>query len=106
MFAKFKDFEIRPTTHLDGHTEANRFDVVKWYEHEPMEVTDWKTGEKKTSTRGCFSIAQIWWNEKEPCWEFKSVGTRFIEYYENGLCEYIKKFLELMECVQRLTEGE
>lgn len=104
MFTRFKDFEIRPTIYLDGHTEPNKFDVVKWYDHKPMEVIDWKTGEKKTSTRSCYSIATIWWNEKEPGWEFKSVGTRFIDDYVDGLCEYIKKFLELLECIQRLSK--
>ena len=42
-------------------------------------------------------VAWIDWNDHEPCWEFSSVGTRFIDDYEDGLCEYIKKVLELLE---------
>ena len=48
---KFKDFEIRPTLFLDGHTDPKKWDVVKWQDHGAIEVTDWKTGEKKISTR-------------------------------------------------------
>ena len=48
---KFKDFEIRPTCFLDGHTDQKKWDVVKWQFHDPIEVTDLETGEKKISTR-------------------------------------------------------
>lgn len=93
---RFKDFEIRPTTYLDGHIEPKHYDVVKWDKRdEPIEVTDLRTGEKKMKDTFCYSVASIYWNEKEPCWEFESVGTRFLENYENGLCEYILKWLEL-----------
>ena len=92
---RFKDFEIRPTTFLDGHTDPKRWDVVKWCKCEPREVIDGRMGEKKISDTYCFSVATIWWNEKEPCWEFESVGTRFLEYYEDGLCEFVYKWTEL-----------
>ena len=96
----YKDFEISPTCYIDGHTDPNRFDLVKWYDHEPWEVTDLKTGEKKISTRSCYSVAHIWWNEKEPCWEFKSVGTRFLEEYVEGLNEFVLKWMALMDVVR------
>lgn len=99
---RFKDFEIRPTTFLDGHIEPRRYEVVKWQKHKPIEVLDLQTGEKKMSDTNCFSVARIYWNDREPCWEFESVGTRFLEYYENGLCEYILKWLELAE----ICDGE
>lgn len=94
---RFKDFEIRPTTFLDGHKDPHKFDVVKWEKYKkPIEVYDIGLGRKRMSDRGCFSIANIWWNEKEPCWEFSSVGTRFLEYYEEGLCEFIREWIELI----------
>ena len=93
---RYKDFEIRPTVYLDGHKEPNKYDVVKWEKHKPREVYDLTLGRKRMSDRGCFSIAHIYWNEKEPCWEFESVGTRFLEYYEDGLCEFVREWLELI----------
>ena len=101
---KFKDFEIRPTCFIDGHIDPKKWDVVKWQCHNPIEVTDLETGEKKISTRSCYSVAQIWWNDKEPCWEFKSIGTRFLEDYQEGLCEFILKWLELTDLTRKFPE--
>lgn len=104
---KFKDFEIRPTCFLDGHTDPKRWDVVKWQKREkPMEVTDLETGKKKMQETFCFSIATVEWNEKDHCWEFRSYGTRFLEYYEEGLCEFILKWLELTDLTRKFTEDE
>lgn len=101
---KFKDFEIRPTCFLDGHADPKRWDVVKWVNTEPREVIDGRTGKKKMSDSYCYSVAQIWWNEKEPCWEFESVGTRFLEDYTEGLCEFILKWLELTDLTRRFAD--
>jgi hypothetical protein len=90
---RFKDFEIRPTIFLDGHTDPKKWDVVKWVKREkPERVYDLGLGKYKMSDEYCFSVAFIEWNEKEPCWEFQSVGTRFLEYYEEGLCEFVYKW--------------
>ena len=102
---KFKDFEIRPTCFLDGHKDPKRWDIVKWAKHDKlMEVTDWETGKKKMQDTFCFSIATVKWNDKETCWEFRSYGTRFLEYYEGGLCEFILKWLELTDLTRKFTE--
>lgn len=94
----YKDFEIRPTKFLDGHTEPNKYDLVKWeYRKEPIEIYDLELGRKRMSDKFCFSIAHVYWNEKEPCWEFKSVGLRFLEYYEEGLCKFVLWFLNYIE---------
>ena len=101
---KFKDFEIRPTAFLDGHTDPKKWDVVKWEKHDPIRVFNLGTGEYEMSTKCCFSVAQLEWNDKEPCWEMRSVGTRFLEYYQEGLCEFILKWMELTDLTRRFTE--
>ena len=102
---KFKDFEIRPACFLDGHTDPKKWDVVKWCKREkPERVFDLGLGEYKMSDTYCFSVAFLEWNEKEPCWEMRSVGTRFLEYYEEGLCEFILKWLELTDLTRKFTE--
>lgn len=102
---KFKDFEIRPTAYLDGHTEPDDYQVVKWYRTDkPIEVIDGETGEKKMQDTFCYAVAKIWYDKKEPCWEFKSYGTRFLECCEKGLCEYILKFIEMVDVEKRLEE--
>ena len=102
---KFKDFEIRPTTFLDGHKDQKRWDVVKWCKREkPISVYDLDLCDYKMSDTYCFSVAFLEWNNKKSCWEMRSVGTRFLEYYEEGLCEFILKWLELTDLTRRFTE--
>lgn len=74
---RYKNFEIRET-----HSQHSKYEVVRWFD---------------TMHNGkpwCYVVAFIRWNPKEPCWVFESVGTRFIDDYENGLCEFISMFLE------------
>lgn len=101
---KFKDFEIRPTAFIDGHTDPKKWDVVKWKKHDPIGVLNLKTGEHEMLTESCFSVAQLEWNDKEPCWEMRSVGPRFLQYYQEGLCEFILKWMELTDLTRRFTE--
>ena len=73
---RYKDFEIRET-----HSQHSKYEVVKWYD-------------SPSGKPWCYVVAFICWNPKEPCWVFESVGTRFIDDYENGLCEFISMFLK------------
>ena len=98
---KFKGFEIRSYVGLDGRTTEGRYEVVKWYTTKsPIEVTDACTGEKKMRDTFCYVVAWITWNPKEPEWEFESVGMRFIDDYEDGLCEFIKQFVKLLDVIR------
>lgn len=104
---RFKDFEIRPTTYLDGKKRKNRYDVVKWKKADkPFESISLETGEKGMTDTYCFSVAHIYWNEKEPCWEFESVGTRFLEYYEEGLAQFVYKFIEVLDWCREVDDDE
>ena len=86
---KFKDFEIRPVKSLDGVIDPKRFELVKWYDHEP-----YIHGES-TSTRSCFVVAWLEWNDKEPCFELKSVGLRLVKNWVDGLDQFIIKWCEM-----------
>ena len=88
---KFKDFEIRPVKSLDGVIDTKRFELVKWYDHEP-----YVHGES-TSTRSCFVVAWLEWNDKEPCFELKSVGLRLVENWVDGLDQFIIRWCEMAE---------
>ena len=102
---KFKDFEIRPVKSIDGVTDPNRFELVKWYNHKPTPVTNMRTGEKSISTRSCFVVAWLEWNYKEPCFELKSVGLRLVENWADGLDQFIIKWCEMAEvCMEEDNE--
>lgn len=84
MFARFKDFEIVPCGEINS--KHHDFELVKWYQYGGKEC--------------CYVVAWIDWNDHEPCWEFCSVGTRFINDYVDGLCEYIKKVLSVLDVIK------
>ena len=88
---QFKDFEIRTVKSLDGVIDPKRFELVKWYDHEP-----YIHGES-TSTRSCFVVAWLEWNAKEPCFELTSVGLRLVENWADGLDKFIIKWCEMAE---------
>lgn len=101
---RFKDFEIRQYKSLNGQTDPNKLELVKWYKtDEPIEVTDGITGEKKIHDTFCYVVAFIDWNNRESCWEFRSVGLRFLDDYQEGLCEFVRKYLEVLDVVRENT---
>ena len=91
----FKNFEIRPVKSLDGVVDPKRYELVKWYDHAPVPVTDGRTGEKKMSTRSCYVVAWLTWDAKEPCFELASVGLRLVENWVDGLDQFIIKWCEM-----------
>ena len=96
---QFKDFEIRPVKSLDGVIDPKRFELVKWYDHEP-----YVHGEN-TSTRSCFVVAWLEWNDKEPCFELISVGLRLVKNWVDGLDKFIIKWCEMAEvCMEEDNE--
>ena len=75
----FKDFEIRPVKSLDGVIDPKRFELVKWYDHEP-----YIHGES-TSTRSCFVVAWLEYDNKDEFWDIESVDLRLVENWVDGL---------------------
>ena len=91
---RWNGFQFVSPSYLDGHFEPFKFDLVKWVEDKPHEVTDLETGEKKMQTEYCYSIAMLIWNPKEEWFDFESVGTRYLENRIGRLEEWILKFCE------------
>ena len=84
----FKNFEIRPVKSLDGTINHQRFELVKWYDHEPYVCGS-------NITLSCFVVAWLTWNPKEPDWELESVGMRLMENWVDGLDKFIVKWCEM-----------
>ena len=93
---EWNGFQFRAPAYLDGHFEPHKFDLVKWEDHEPYEVIDWVTGEKRMSTRSCFSIGFLTWDTKEHDFDFESCGLRYLEHRVDGLEKFILDFCEMM----------
>ena len=94
---EWNGFQFRAPTYLDGHFEPYKYDLVKWEDHEPYEVTDWHTGKKKMTTRHCFSIGSLTWDKKDCAFDFKSCGLRYLEHRIDGLEKFILDFCETIE---------
>ena len=93
---RFKQFEIRKCTFLGDPPTPDyhkwNFDLVKWDQ-------GWN-GEEY-----CYSIGHLEWNCKELCFEFRSCGTRYLKYREDGLEEWLLKWCE-MKAVEYKYEEE
>lgn len=74
----FKNFEIRPVKSIDGVINSNRFELVKWNEPEH-----------------CFVVAWLEYDAKDGFWDFKSVGLRLVENWDDGLDQFIIKWCEM-----------
>lgn len=73
-------FQICDPTYL-GDPPKDRppmFSIVKWYQTEPQEVIDMRTGMLVTITEHCCVVARLEWNKRERCFDFKSVGLRWL----------------------------
>lgn len=95
---RFKNFEIRKCTFLGDPPTPDyhkwNFDLVKWEKY------------SESDKEYCFSIGHLEWNRKEPCFEFSSTGTRYLECREDGLEEWLLKWCELKAIEYRFEEED
>lgn len=85
----FKNFEIRPVKSLDGVVDTKRFELVKWWEHEPY------IHGSSTNTRSCYVVAWLTWDAKEQGFDLESVGLRLVKDWIDGLDQFILKWCEM-----------
>ena len=82
---KYRDFEIRKCT--ASPAAEPRYELVKWFRRD--------NGEPPY----CLPIAYIKRNNVECSWDFRSVGMRFIDYCEEGLVDYVKWHVHLLDMI-------
>ena len=70
-----------------------RFDVVKWKKDE-------------SGKEYCYSIARLEWDSHEPCFDFKSVGLRWLEDPASTDPEVREMILEFCEKVSKELEAD
>jgi len=79
---RFKQFEIRQLKTKD------EYELVKWSE----------------DSSSCYVIAFIKWNAHEVWFDFKSVGTRYLEDREDGLEEFILAYMKVLYVCRRALD--
>ncbi len=90
------DIEICNVTYFPGYepeVKPRSFDIVKWEQHAPCEVMSLRTGKKEISTRSCYSLAFLKWDDKERGFDFNGVGLRWLEAAPSkAVCDMIIDF--------------
>lgn len=82
MKYRFKDFEIREPVFIESKRPSDEyfkynFDLVK------------------VQGDGGFSIGHLEYNRREGSFDFRSVGTRYLEYRKDGLEEWLLAWCKL-----------
>lgn len=75
-------FQIRDVTYWGAPPKDApiQYAVVKWVKSDPpYEAIDARTGEKKMVYEYCFVVADLVWDDREPCFDINSVGLRLLE---------------------------
>lgn len=83
----------------DKDVFPNRIHVVKWANCDPFEAYSFDKKEYVKVNCYCYVIGSLEWNSHEPCWEFKSIGTRYLEDGTEELNKWILDFCNKYEVV-------
>jgi hypothetical protein len=96
---KWNGFQFRSPAFLGKPPKEAKdwYDLVKWMDYgEPMRIYDVDKQEYTIQKEHCFSVGELKWDENEDWFNFESVGTRFLQYYQEGLSEWIMEFVSRM----------
>jgi len=83
---EFKNFSVKPAMTIDGSEVKNKYAI------------------ECSGRKSNFVIAFIEYDKKESNWDFKSVGTRYLEYRSDGLEKYILTVIELLNMIKTYEE--
>ena len=90
---RFHGFQIRDISYF-GEPPENvpiQFDVVKWTKNEYSEPKEY-----------CYSVANLIYDDKEPCFELRSIGMRWVNEHPS---EAVENWISAW-CDYKLTELE
>lgn len=100
---RYKGFQIRDVIYLGEPPKdiPPTFDVVKWKEYDhPIMTIDLCTGKQKESTEYCYTVGRLIYDAKEPCFDFESVGLRWLKAHPD---EDVEKWI-IKWCEYKLQE--
>lgn len=105
---RYKGFQIRDVICL-GESPKDippTFDVVKWEKYDrPTMTVDLRTGKREESTEYCYTVGRLIYDAKEPCFDFESVGLRWLEAHpDEDVEKWIIKWCEYK--LQELDDNE
>ena len=95
-------YQIKDVTYVGLPPKGTppRFDIVKWNQYDAPKLVhcfekssdgSWADLGMQERTEYCFVVGVLEWNAHEPCFEFRSIGTRWLE--ENPPQEVVEMVL-------------
>lgn len=74
-------FQIKDVTYigLPPKDTPPQYDIVRHVDCEPYEAIDMKTGKRQIYTHYVYSVARLEWDAHNGWWQFRSIGTRWLE---------------------------
>lgn len=95
---RVEGFQICDPTYIGFPPKGTppQYDIIKWVlANPPFKAIDMCTREFKIVTEYCYSVGRLVWNRKEPCFEFESVGLRWLEAKPSeAVVDMVLKFAE------------
>lgn len=90
---RHNEFALCKATYIDRrNTFPYEIAVVREVQCEPFTALSLDEGKYVTRTSYVYTIAHLKWNSKEPCWEFSSVGVRYLEDSDTELNKWLLDF--------------
>ena len=90
---RHNEFALRKVSYIDGRdTFPYEIAIVKEVQCEPFTAYSLDEAKYVTRTSYTYVVAHLKWNSKEPCWEFSSVGTRYLADGDTELNKWLLNF--------------
>lgn len=92
---RHNEFALRKVAYIDGRdTFPYEIAIVKEVQCAPFTAYSLEEAKFEAHTSYTYAVAKLKWKDKEPCWEFISVGTRYLEDGNTELNEWLLDFCE------------
>lgn len=90
---RHNEFALHKARYVDGrNTFPYEIVVVREVQCEPFTAYSLDEEGYVTRTNYVYSVAHLRWNSKEPCWEFSSVGVRYLADGDTELNKWLLDF--------------
>lgn len=89
----------------DFALEACPARLVKFYDDEPNTTIDFVKYDRHDGKEFKYSIGYFWYDDREPCWEFKFVGGRFRDISDEDVVVIFNMIKSAYNVLEAWSEG-
>lgn len=85
--------------------EATTASLAHWHENDKNETIDFVKYYQHQGHECKYTIGYFWWNDHEPCWELKFVGSRFEEILDGDVVAIFKMLKAAYDTLEEWKRG-